>query len=381
MIPSLRLLLKVSLPLALATPLFWWFPLDLKVAGLWYDGDWSAAQQPLWQLLYHGIPVLSSLLLIVPLLLLTASLWSKRLQRLRPVSSALLLTLILGPGVLVNGIFKDHWGRPRPRQVEVLGGEQQYLPPLKPNFGGNGKSFPCGHCSVGFSLYSLAMLTPSPIGRLGWAVSATLLGGATGAARMAAGGHFLSDVLWSAWFTFLASWLSVRWIQRRSARPAWLRSATLQRYRWQLAAGGAVITLLLTSATLLSTPADSQLQLSWQQDLPKRIIIDQGELEIRIVDDSANSQLLASIKGFGWPGSTLHSLETEDELQLKHQGLFTEYDAHFQLIVPSTLSTPLEVVVEQGGIHLPELHTGPLSLTLVEQGHLLIEPPSLAADR
>jgi len=374
MIPTLRLLLKVSLPLLLITPLFWWYPLDLEVAGLWYDGDWSAAQHPLWQLLYQGIPVLSSLLLVVPLVLLTASLWIQRLQRWRPVSTALLLTLILGPGLLVNGIFKDHWGRPRPRQVEALGGEQQYQPPFKPNFGGNGKSFPCGHCSVGFSLYTLALLSPTPLGQLGWAVGATLLGGATGAARMAAGGHFLSDVLWSAWFTFLASWLSVRWIQRSSDRPAWLRPATLQRYRWQLAGGGAAVALLLTSASLLSTPADTQLQLGWRQHPPKRLVIDQGELEIRVVDDSADSGLLANVKGFGWPGSTLHSLREGDELQIKRQGLFTEYDAHYQLMLPETLSEELEVVVEQGGIHLPQQSPEQWSLTLVAPGHLVVAP-------
>jgi hypothetical protein len=34
----------------------------------------------------------------------------------------ILLSVILGPGLLVNLVFKDHWGRPRPRQVVALGG-------------------------------------------------------------------------------------------------------------------------------------------------------------------------------------------------------------------------------------------------------------------
>jgi len=32
--------------------------------------------------------------------------------------------MIIGPGLLVNTVFKEHWGRARPSQVEEFGGQQ-----------------------------------------------------------------------------------------------------------------------------------------------------------------------------------------------------------------------------------------------------------------
>ena len=40
----------------------------------------------------------------------------------------LALTMGLGPGLLVNIILKDQWGRPRPRALEQFGGEAPYTP-------------------------------------------------------------------------------------------------------------------------------------------------------------------------------------------------------------------------------------------------------------
>ena len=39
----------------------------------------------------------------------------------------LMATLALGPGLLVNVILKDHWGRPRPIDVTQFGGEQHFV--------------------------------------------------------------------------------------------------------------------------------------------------------------------------------------------------------------------------------------------------------------
>ena len=36
----------------------------------------------------------------------------------------LVLSLLLGPGLLVNVILKDNWGRPRPGSVVEFGGTQ-----------------------------------------------------------------------------------------------------------------------------------------------------------------------------------------------------------------------------------------------------------------
>jgi lipid A 4'-phosphatase len=40
----------------------------------------------------------------------------------------LIATLALGPGLLVNVLLKEYWGRPRPIDVTEFGGQQQFVP-------------------------------------------------------------------------------------------------------------------------------------------------------------------------------------------------------------------------------------------------------------
>jgi lipid A 4'-phosphatase len=55
--------------------------------------------------------------------------WPKR-ETLFPGRAALflILTLVLGPGLLVNVALKDHWARPRPGMVTEFGGTMVFRP-------------------------------------------------------------------------------------------------------------------------------------------------------------------------------------------------------------------------------------------------------------
>lgn len=128
-----------------------------------------------------------------------------------------LLTMIIGAGLIVDQTFKNHWGRPRPKQVVEFGGTQQFHPFYKPNFSDQpepSKSFPSGHCTMGFLLFSVAFAGQRAgkrwLYRLGMA-AAFILGALLGYARMAQGGHFFSDVLMSAafmwWTALFCDWL------------------------------------------------------------------------------------------------------------------------------------------------------------------------------
>ncbi len=128
----------------------------------------------------------------------------------RPHALFLILTLAIGSGVITHAILKDHWGRPRPKQVIEFGGKQEFRPFYKPNpFHQPEKSasFPCGHCSVGFFFFTFVILGWRLRKRWlvysGWILSIGL-GTLLGLTRIAQGGHFLSDVLMSA----LIMWLS-----------------------------------------------------------------------------------------------------------------------------------------------------------------------------
>lgn len=190
------------------TLVFWTTPLDLWLAAWFYQPQGGADPWPLGQALwvqvfYYGLPWFGIGLGVAALAVLLASFRDSRLRHWRPRAWLLLLTLVLGPGLLVNVILKEEIARPRPRQVAGLGGALAYSPPWRQ--GSEGHSFPCGHCSAAFAPLVLWWLVRT---RWAWAVLAggVAFGGMAGVGRMAAGGHFASDVLWSGLTVYLVGW-------------------------------------------------------------------------------------------------------------------------------------------------------------------------------
>jgi membrane-associated phospholipid phosphatase len=115
----------------------------------------------------------------------------------------LLWSLVLGPGLLVNLILKDHWGRPRPNTVAIFGGGNPYVPVWEiTGFCSRNCSFVAGEASTAAWLVGLALLLPAKW-RLPGAIIAGAYAGLIGLNRIAFGGHFLSDVLLSFSLTFL----------------------------------------------------------------------------------------------------------------------------------------------------------------------------------
>lgn len=125
----------------------------------------------------------------------------------------LIMTFAVGSGLIVNVIFKDHWGRPRPRQVTEFGGQEAFRPYYQPPSADRQNSlyhsFPSGHASTGFYFFSLAFLGAIYRSRLTYYSGLTLawgLGILLSLSRMIEGGHFLSDTLGAALIMWLTSW-------------------------------------------------------------------------------------------------------------------------------------------------------------------------------
>jgi len=118
----------------------------------------------------------------------------------------LIVSLVLGPGLLVNAILKENWARPRPGMVTQFGGDYAFMPWWDPRGTCDSNcSFVSGETSSAVWLTAPAMLAPPP-----WRYAALGIAGLYGAAfaaiRMLAGGHFLSDVIFAAIFTGLVIW-------------------------------------------------------------------------------------------------------------------------------------------------------------------------------
>jgi lipid A 4'-phosphatase len=150
----------------------------------------------------------------------------------------LLLSLALGPGLTVNTIFKDHWGRARPAQITQFGSTQKFTPAFVPSDQCRRNcSFPAGDPAMGFYLVSAALLAGSAAARRNGVIGAVALGAALGIVRLAQGGHFLSDVVASGFLVAAIAWGLYWLILRSDALERWWQalchpSPGLKRFAW-----------------------------------------------------------------------------------------------------------------------------------------------------
>ena len=196
--------------LALSALFLIWPEIDLWFSGLFYDPEtgFAAADLPPLQSL-RGIAEMAIWLIAVATILsvLVKLALPERPSPIAPGSSLLLIsTLITGPGLLVNGILKANWGRPRPTAVEAFGGDAPYVEVWRiTDYCDGNCSFVSGEASAAIWLVTLALVVP-----IAWrnrtAIVALLVAGTLSLNRVAFGGHFLSDVLisWSLTLTVIA---------------------------------------------------------------------------------------------------------------------------------------------------------------------------------
>lgn len=187
--------------------------LDLAVSRYFYDPSTGFDDSPFYAFMYTYGLIPAQLTFITAAVLLFLSSFFKKWKKWQPASLSLVLTLAIGAGLIAHVMLKDHWGRPRPRQVIEFGGTQEFRPFYSPNFFNQpepSKAFTCGHCTMGFYFFSLALVGR----RLGsktlylWGIAlALLLGVGLSVTRIAQGGHFLSDTLASALIMWLTAYL------------------------------------------------------------------------------------------------------------------------------------------------------------------------------
>lgn len=198
-----------GLALALMVPLTLFPQIDLTVSSWFFDPaygnnggfpariaafpEWIRRDMPTW---LFAVPVAITVL------------WLAGEVRRRPllgisrrVALYVLLSLAVGPGLVVNVVLKDNWGRPRPSTIQEFGGANVYVPPMLPSRQCDENcSFASGHGALGFWPVALALLARGRWRRPALA-AALVFGAVVGGVRIAQGGHFLSDVVASAIIT------------------------------------------------------------------------------------------------------------------------------------------------------------------------------------
>jgi membrane-associated PAP2 superfamily phosphatase len=126
----------------------------------------------------------------------------------------LVATMALAPGLLVNVLLKDHWGRPRPIDVMQFGGSEHFVAWWDPRGDCAANcAFVSGDVAGAFWTVAPAALAPPQWRALAYG-AALALGTGMAVIRIMAGAHFPSDVIFAGVFTFLTIWLAYALIYR-----------------------------------------------------------------------------------------------------------------------------------------------------------------------
>lgn len=365
---------RVSAPTFRAILLDWVLPLAvLGALALWMaEGDremvwqqacygspeqaWAGGEAPLPKWIYHYGPLPALIAGIAALAVLVAGYRWPAFRRWRRVSWFALALLVIGPGLITNAILKDHYGRPRPREVKVLGGDEPYERFLQPDPVSDGKSFPCGHATMGFVFFGgwfLARRTRPALG-VAFLVGGLAYGGYIGYVRMLQGGHFATDVVAAAmviWATAAGLYylLGLHRNVLDPPEPAVTGSSALRRIPWAVKVTSGAALVALVGAVLLATPYQRdhgyapRLPEAATAPLKLSFTTARGEVVFR---PGSPLGLAGQSTGHGAPGSKIGQRNTEAADQEDGEtlyrlrvtqyesGLFTELDQKLEVTVP-----------------------------------------------
>ena len=236
--------------LATLTAIFRFTDADMAFVRLFFAGSQAgprlADRWPMmvafpWKALYDWGIYPAWILGVGGLMVWIASFPWPKLQPWRDPGLFYALLLVIGPGVIVNGVLKPYWGRPRPNAVTEFGGQCEFLPVWQLGHGQEESSFPSGHASTGFYLMAPAFVyyRRRPRLALAFLLFGILCGCVIGLARIVAGGHFPSDVLWSGGIVYFSGlliaalqiWTGSRSVDCAKAQPTCLRCGGIDRPR------------------------------------------------------------------------------------------------------------------------------------------------------
>lgn len=370
--------------------------LDIKAQQHFFqpDSGWYMKNHPFWQFGYHYGTLPAILLAFAALIGLIFSWIKPKMISLRRYFLLIILTLIIGPGLLVNAIFKDHWGRPRPRQVQEFGGNWEFKEVWEPGTPGKGKSFPCGHCSMGFFFIALYYCFKQKHKTLAYASFAfsIALGVFIGFARISQGGHFLSDVVWSWGLTFLTATTLYYFVLKipekdteSTTEPASKDVTPTSRKKRVLATAAIILSIAIMIFTFLfSKPfyRESFHKIPGNESAPiiqVTLDVHRSDLFIHSGDFDPPVRIKTIAQGFGFPKyhyetavtTTLKSDTLQAIYRFNIKGLFNEIDVLTTIEIDSSRLVYLDGVIKKGKIASDK--TGSKNLLIADELALLLK--------
>ncbi len=184
------------------TLFFYLFPQsDIRVSSFFYNplkGGFYLSETLPCRIIYISVEVLAACWSVLSVMLLIIT-WIRR----KPFGALtfkrliyLVAVLATGPGLIVNVLLKDHWGRARPYTIQQFGGASAFSPPYEISDACHHNcSFVSGHAAM--AVYFIAFAFIFPIYRRWIAAIAGTYSVVVGIVRIVQGGHFLSDVLFA----------------------------------------------------------------------------------------------------------------------------------------------------------------------------------------
>jgi lipid A 4'-phosphatase len=347
--------------LLLVTGLLEAFDVDRRVAAQFFrPGDgWYLAKEPLWAWL-HAYGTIPGLILTLGALgAWLAGLYVPALKDWRKPCLLVVLTTVIGAGLLVNAVLKQYWGRPRPDQTIEFGGKWSYRPIFSPGTPGQGASFPCGHCTMGFVFLAMVgFRRKNKMLAVGGAATGVILGILLSAARIVQGAHFLSDTIWSLGIIAMSITVFDAYLAPLENNSHQASEAPVDRARKIWITVAAIIGALLMAGGFLtrrpyySTMVYPLTPVSGIEDIRVRINADPERIIVRYEDKPAG-RLQVDAHGFGWlkfdyrmgfdtqvVGRTL-----EVSLDVKARSYFAELDHSLTLTLPRDAEHPVKVMV------------------------------------
>ena len=310
------------------------------------DKGWILQYRPVWDFIYRYGIFPGYILAFCGLIMISVTYWNSKYIRFRKASFVLIFTIITGPGILINLVLKDHTGRPRPREITEFGGTESYLCVCEMGRSNEGKSFPCGHCSMGFYLAIPWLFYRNRKKVLAYSILGIGIayGILIGLARMMAGGHFASDVVWAGGLTWFVALIG--YYLFRPDKPVELPSLSRTEQRKKAHRATVVIGILLPAITiglLLATPYFSKKYIDVSRSQLKSVQCKVVEVDLKdaivTISPGMYFHLDYKVNAFGFPNSKIRGLWTPGDTSryiIQNMGWFTEITNDINVVIPSS---------------------------------------------